>query len=156
MNFNVHRRNHSFAVQAGSRERREVRSLKKVQQSAPLEALLAEAKDIYHSQGDLREAVRLFQQFLGLSPKHNEALYLCAVSELKLGQAEHALAHLTPISHESPNKPNAMLLSAMALNKLGTSSPSQAGRCRVWNSSTSASTATRASRRPSASEASFT
>jgi hypothetical protein len=63
-----------------------MRSLKKVQHIALTDNLLNEAKDIYHSHGNLMEAVQLFQQYLALNPRSNEALYLCGVCELKLGR----------------------------------------------------------------------
>jgi hypothetical protein len=53
MNFNVHRRNRSLVGQQSQRERREGKSNKKVAPSLIAENLLSEAKDIYHSQGDL-------------------------------------------------------------------------------------------------------
>ena len=55
MNFNVHRRNRSLVGQQSQRERehREGKSTKKVAPSHVAEIILSEAKDIYHSQGDL-------------------------------------------------------------------------------------------------------
>lgn len=86
MNFNVHRRNKSFAAHPPPLERKEIRSLKKVQHLPLTDNLLSEAKDIYHNHGHLPEAVQLFQQYLALNPRSNEALYLCGVCELKLGK----------------------------------------------------------------------
>ena len=94
--------------------------MKKVAHQPSLDYLLQQAKQLYQSQGDLARAVDLFRQYIAVNTRHNEALYLCAVSELKLGQAENALTHLVAISEEYQSKPNAILLSAMALNKLGT------------------------------------
>lgn len=86
MNFNVHRRNKSFAASQHPPDRKEMRSLKKVQPVPLTDNLLIEAKDIYHNHGNLAEAVQLFQQYLGVNPRCNEALYLCGVCELKLGR----------------------------------------------------------------------
>lgn len=55
-----------------------------------------------------------------MHPRHNESLYLCAVSLLHLGRSEEAIEKLMSISEEYENKANAMLLAAMAFNKLGT------------------------------------
>jgi|LakMenEpi03Aug12_release.lakeMendotaPanAssembly.Ray.scaffolds.fasta_scaffold1707615_1 hypothetical protein len=35
------------------------------------EHLMTEAKEIYQSQGDLSEAIRLFTQYLNLNPRNN-------------------------------------------------------------------------------------
>jgi tetratricopeptide (TPR) repeat protein len=156
MNFNVHRRNRSSGGQTGFTQHKEGRSLKKVTYHLPLESLFTEAKQIYQAQGDLEEAIRLFSQFLAVNSRHNEALYLCGVSELKMGQVEKALARLFAIGDDYHNKPNAMLLAAMALNKLGTSFFSQEESQKALKSSTTALSALKVSKRPSASEASFT
>ncbi len=79
-----------------------------------------QAKAAYHTQQDLNQAIALFQQYLAFSPRCNEALYLCGVCELKVGNPERALALLGIVSDSYPGKPNAMLLEAMALNKLST------------------------------------
>ena len=41
MNFNVHRRNKSLAAEFSQRDKREPRSLKKMQSPAPIENVLA-------------------------------------------------------------------------------------------------------------------
>lgn len=154
MNFNVHRRNNSIGSQ-GSRERKEGRSLKKVAHQPALDYLFQQAKQLYQSQGDLARAVDLFSQYIAVNPRHNQALYLCAVSELKLNQAENALTHLVCISEEYQSKPNAILLSAMALNKLGTYKGRQVKSIRVCKWSMTVSENIRASRRQSVSGESF-
>jgi tetratricopeptide (TPR) repeat protein len=70
MNFNVHRRNKSLFSHSKLREKHNQKSNKKV---APPSAdgLLHEAKELYHSQTHLEEAVALFEQYLALHPKHN-------------------------------------------------------------------------------------
>lgn len=83
------------------------------------ETLLTRAKAVYHSQTNLPEAISLFQQYLTTNSHCSEALYLCGVCLLRVGQPEEALTHLRVVSDSYPGKPNAMLLEAMALNKLG-------------------------------------
>lgn len=56
-----------------------------------------------------------------MHPRHNDALYLCAVALLHLARPDDAIHKLTAISEDYENKPNALLLAAMAFNKLGTS-----------------------------------
>lgn len=68
MNFNDHRRNKSFAVQPQYKERKEGRSLKKVQHLTLAETIFIEAKNIYQAQGDLSQAIKLFHQYLALNP----------------------------------------------------------------------------------------
>jgi hypothetical protein len=85
MNFNVHRRNKSLFSHSKLREKREQKSGKKVPQPSS-EGLLLEAKELYHSQTYLDEAISLFKQYLDQHPKHNESLYLCAVSLLHVGR----------------------------------------------------------------------
>jgi thioredoxin-like negative regulator of GroEL len=120
MNFNVHRRNKSLFSHSKLREKREQKSSKKVHHPSA-EGLLQEAKELYHSQSHLEDAVALFDQYLALHPKHNESLYLCAVSLLHVGRADQAIDRLAAISDDYENKANALLLAAMAYNKLGTS-----------------------------------
>jgi hypothetical protein len=59
MSFNVHRRNRSLVSQNKLHDKREQKSHQKITLSAA-ETLLQDAKDIYYSQLNLQEAVRLF------------------------------------------------------------------------------------------------
>lgn len=99
MNFNVHRRNKSIFSQTKLKEKRELKSGKKIAQASG-ESLLQEAKELYYSQTHLEEAIALFQQYLSLHPKHNESLYLCAVSLLHMGKADEAIEKLVAISDD--------------------------------------------------------
>lgn len=130
MNFNVHRRNKSLFSQNKLRDRREQKSAKKMPPSA--DALLTQAKELYYSQTHLDQAIALFQQYLAHHPRHNDSLYLCAVSLLHLGRPDDAIEKLAAISEDYENKPNALLLAAMAFNKLGTDSGTQATWGGVW------------------------
>lgn len=76
--------------------------------------------------------MRLFSQYIALNPKHWEALYLCAVCELKIGEYQSALEHLSVLPEDYVQGANALLLSAMALNKLGTRGLIKGGQLRVW------------------------
>lgn len=131
MNFNVHRRNKSLLSQNKLREKREQKSNKRMAHEASIDAILQEAKEIYHSQNRLDEATNLFEQYLAIHPKHNQSLYLCGVSYLHLGQPQQAIEKLSAISEECENKANAMLLTAMALNKLGKQKDIQETSARV-------------------------
>lgn len=71
MNFNVHRRNKSLVTNSCFRQKNEGRSLKKMNKTNCAEHLMTEAKEIYQSQGDLSEAIRLFTQYLNLNPRNN-------------------------------------------------------------------------------------
>jgi tetratricopeptide (TPR) repeat protein len=149
MNFNVHRRNKPLFSASKLRDKRDQKSGKKVPHSSA-EALLLEAKELYHAQTNLDDAIALFDQYLALHPKHSEALYLCAVSLLHVGRAEQAIDRLSAISDEYENKANALLLAAMAYNKLGTSFLIEATSARAWRLSMSAFASMRCSRRPCA------
>jgi hypothetical protein len=71
MNFNVHRRNKSLISQNKLREKREQKSNKRMAHEATTDAILQEAKEIYHTQNRLHEATNLFEQYLAIHPKHN-------------------------------------------------------------------------------------
>ena len=99
----------------------------------------------------MAEAARLFSQYLAHNPWSSEALYLCAVCELKVGRLAEALAHLAAIPDDYAHKANSLLLQAMALNKLGTTGQIKATLRRVCSWLISVSAGTSILRRPSAS-----
>jgi hypothetical protein len=70
MNFNVHRRNKSLFSTSKLRDKREHKSTKKVPPISA-DAILLEARQLYHTQTNLEDAIALFDQYLAIHPKHN-------------------------------------------------------------------------------------
>jgi outer membrane protein assembly factor BamD (BamD/ComL family) len=82
---------------------------------------LIEAKKYYYSQKDQERAVEAFERYLERFPSHDEALYLCGVSEVQLNKYYEAIERFDKISNAYSLKRNALLFTSIAYNKLGNS-----------------------------------
>lgn len=57
---------------------------------------------VLHNRGDFVEAIRHFQQALGIHPRHENALYCLAAAQARHGDATAALKALKSAIHASP------------------------------------------------------
>jgi len=90
-----------------------------LQSSPNSHAILQKAKQAYYHQCDFPTAITLFEQYLYFHPKCNEALYLSGVAYLHINRPMEAIERLQLVGQDYHNHPNALLLAAIAINKMG-------------------------------------
>ena len=118
MNFKIHGKNKSLMLQ--SPKHSEPLKYQEKQSSSPASKnLLQKARDAYYYKSDFKTAIQLFEQYLYLYPKSNQALYLCGVACLQINRSEEAISRLKLVTQEFQNHANSVLLTAMAINRLG-------------------------------------
>lgn len=100
MNFKTHRKNRSFLIPYSERQKPERKSIESAQPNNNVTSLIEKAKHTYYVLKDFQLAITLFEQYLNIYPKNNEALYLCGVACLHINRSQEAIERLKLVTQD--------------------------------------------------------